>query len=175
MEFVLENIDINNYRGNILFYWLERNITFTYTIDRIKQEGNKGILRLENKLVGTYRLGHNLQNKITNEYDDLEINIYSKGILELDGGKKKRLEWIYFSILKIGENDIIIDYYNKEKFRDEENDVRKRTEKMNLEYWNNYWKCLHLLSILYPNDPDINKKMSIKRLLKKLSKDGLKT
>ena len=21
---------------------------------------------------------------------------------------------------------------------------------MNLEYWNNYWKCLHLLSVLYP-------------------------
>ena len=39
----------------------------------------------------------------------------------------------------LGENDIIIDYYNKERFREGENDVRKRTEKMNLEYWNNYW------------------------------------
>ena len=39
---------------------------------------NKGILRLENKLVGTYRLGHNLQNKITNEYDDLLSTYFMK-------------------------------------------------------------------------------------------------
>jgi hypothetical protein len=174
MEFVLENIDTNNYRGDILFYWLERNITFNYTIDKIKQEGDKGILRLENKLQGTYRLGHNLQNKKTNEYDDLEINIYSRGILELEGGKKKRLDWIYFNIFYVKKDDIIIENYNKDRFREQESDVKRRTEKMNLEYWNNYWKCLHLLSVLYPLDPDMTKKMSIKRLLKKIEENGLK-
>ncbi len=47
MEFVLENFDVNNYNGELLFYWLERNISFTYSIDKIKQYGNKGIIKLD--------------------------------------------------------------------------------------------------------------------------------
>lgn len=174
MEFVLENFDVNNYNGELLFYWLERNISFTYSIDKIKQYGNKGIIKLDYKLEGTYRLGHNLKNKKTMNYDDLEINIYSSDIIELRGGIKKRLDWIYFSIKEIKKNDIIIERYNKDKFRKEERNVKDRTLKMNIEYWNNYWKCLHLISFYYPDNPDNNKKMSIKKLLSKMEKDGLK-
>jgi hypothetical protein len=173
MEFILENIDINNYRGEIIFYWLERNITFTYKVDKIKQDNKRCKLKLDCKLPGTYRLGHNLQNKNTNMYEDIEINIMSDGVIELKGGIKKRLEWVYLKILNIEKDDIIIENYDKELFRKEENDVKRRTEMMNIEYWNNYWKCLHLISIIYPKDPDMDIKMSIKRLLKKLSGDGL--
>jgi len=173
MEFILNKIDINNYRGNIIFYWLERNITFNYNVDKFKQIGDKSILKLDYKLPGKYRLGHNLQNKQTNLYDDIEIDIHSKGILELRGGKMKRLEWIYFIINEIVENDIIIDKYDKDKFRNEENDIKSRTHKMNIEYWNSYWKCLHLISILYPNEPKINMKLSLERLLLKLKGNGL--
>lgn len=173
MEFILENIDINNYRGEIIFYWLERNITFTYKVDKIKQDNKRCKLKLDCKLPGTYRLGHNLQNKNTNMYEDIEINIMSDGVIELKGGVKKRLEWVYLKIINIEKDDIIIENYDKELFRKEENDVKRRTEMMNIEYWNNYWKCLHLISIIYPKDPDMDMKMSIKRLLKKLSGDGL--
>ena len=69
---------------------------------------------------------------------------------------------------------IIIENYDKELFRKEENDVKRRTEMMNIEYWNNYWKCLHLISFYYPDNPDNNKKMSIRKLLSKMGKDGLK-
>lgn len=174
MEFVLEDFDVNNYTGEILFYWLERNISFTYSIKKIKQCGSKGIIKLDYKLVGTYRLGHNLKNKITMKYDNLKINIYSSNILELEGGVRKRLEWIYFKIREIDSNDIIIDYYNKDKFREEERDVKDRSLKMNIEYWNSYWKCLHLISFIYPDNPDNNKKKSIKKLLSKMERDGLK-
>ncbi len=173
MEFILENIDINNYRGEIIFYWLERNITFTYKVDKIKQYNKRCKLKLDCKLPGTYRLGHNLQNKNTNMYEDIEINIMSEGVLELKGGIKKRLEWVYFKIINIKEDDIIIENYDKEIFRKEENDVKRRNQIMNIEYWNNYWKCLHLLSIIYPNNPNMDMKISIKRLFKKLSGDGL--
>ena len=172
MEFVLEDFDVNNYTGEILFYWLERNISFTYSIKKIKQCGSKGIIKLDYKLVGTYRLGHNLKNKITMKYDNLKINIYSSNILELEGGVRKRLEWIYFKIREIDSNDIIIVIIDK--FREEERDVKDRSLKMNIEYWNSYWKCLHLISFIYPDNPDNNKKKSIKKLLSKMERDGLK-
>ena len=142
MEFVLENIDINNYYGEVVFYWLERDISFKYDINKIKQKENRGIIKLDYKLKGTYKLGHNLRNKKTGKKDEQEINIYSKNILEIEGGKRKALDWIYFSINEIKENDIIFDFYDKSKFRYEEKEIKKKTVLLNTEYWNKYWRYL---------------------------------
>lgn len=173
MEFVIENIDINNYNGEIIFYWLERDITFKYGINKIKQKGNKGIIRLDYRLVGTYKLGHNLRNKRDNKYDDLDINIYSNNIREVTGGILKRLEWIYFSILELSKDDIVFDLYNKDKFRELESDIKRRTLELNNEFWRNYWKYLHYLSLIYPENPSNKNKSNIKKLLKNMENDGL--
>ena len=150
MEFVLENIDINNYSGEILFYWLERDITFKYDINKIKQKENKGIIRLDYKLEGTYRLGHNLRNKQTNKKDEHILNVYSNSILEIEGNKRKAMDWIYFSIKEVEKDDIVFDLYDKSKFRYQEKEIKRKTIALNTEYWNKYWKCLHLISIFYP-------------------------
>ena len=174
MEFVLENIDKNKYSGELIFYWLDRDITFRYDISRLKEDKmNNLILKLNYKIKGRYRLGHNLKNKVTNNFDEQKILINSNNILELNGGFKKRLEWIYFEIKKI-ENEIILSEYDKDKFRYEEKELKSRSIKMNIEYWNIYWKCLHLISYLYSNEPSKESKDSILKLLIKLETDGLK-
>lgn len=174
MEFVIENIDINNYSGEILFYWLERDITFKYDINRIKQKKNTGTIKLDYKLEGTYKLGHNLRNKQTNKKENHIINIYSNNILEIEGGGRYAMDWIYFNIKSINKNDVIFDIYDKSKFRFQEKEQKKKTILLNKEYWNKYWSCLHLLSIFYPEEPSNEIKSSIKKLLKKLESNGLK-
>ena len=173
MEFVIENIDINKYSGEIIFYWLERNITFKYGVEKIKQKGNRGIIKLDYKLIGTYKLGHNLRNKINNNYEDMEINIYSNNIKEIRGGLLKRLEWLYFSIIELSKSDVVFDIYNKENFRERESDIKKKTILLNNEFWRNYWKYLHYLSFIYPLNPSEENKNSVKKLLKNMENEGL--
>jgi len=173
MEFVIENIDINKYSGEIIFYWLERNITFKYGVEKIKQKGNRGIIKLDYKLIGTYKLGHNLRNKINNNYEDMEINIYSNNIKEIRGGLLKRLEWLYFSIIELSKSDVVFDIYNKENFRERESDIKKKTILLNNEFWRNYWKYLHYLSFIYPLNPSEENKKSVKKLLKNMENEGL--
>ena len=173
MEFVIENIDINKYSGEIIFYWLERNITFIYGVEKIKQKGNRGIIKLDYKLIGTYKIGHNLRNKINNDYEEIEINIYSENIKEISGGILKRLEWLYFCIVELSKDDVVFDLYNKDKFREKESDTKKKTIKLNTEFWRNYWKYLHYLSFIYPINPSEENKKCVKKLLKNMENEGL--
>lgn len=170
MDFVIENMDKKNYNGNILFYWLERNIQFKFSMDKLKQIGDNTVLKLENKLPGTYRLGHDFKNKNTNKVDKHTINIYSEDILDIGSDLKTRFEWIYF---EISEEKVILPY-EKETFIKAERDVKLRTSREKIEYWNNFWKCLHFISYTYPGEPNEELRESMLKLLVKLEKDGLK-
>ena len=173
MEFVIKNFNKNIYSGEIIFYWLERNITFKYGIEKVKQQKNDGIIKLDFHIEGKYRIAHNLKNNKTNEYDDFRINIVALGAIQIASDIKKRYEWVYFEIRKLSETDIIFETYNKDKFEEEENDMRGRLGKVKIEYWNSYWKSLHYISLIYPENPSQENKKEIKKLLEKMKLDGI--
>ena len=89
MEFVIKNFNKNIYSGEIIFYWLERNITFKYGIEKVKQQKNDGIIKLDFHIEGKYRIAHNLKNNKTNEYDDFRINIVALGAIQIASDIKK--------------------------------------------------------------------------------------
>ena len=173
MEFVIKNFNKNLYSGELIFYWLERNLTFKYGIEKVKQRKNDGIIKLDFHLEGKYRTTHSFKNRSTNKYDDFELQIIALGAIQIRSKIKKRYEWIYFEIKKLSETDIIFENYDQIKFKDEEKDMKGRLGKVNIEYWNSYWKCLHFLSFIYPDEPSDNNKKEIKKLLSKMKADGI--
>lgn len=173
MEFVIKNFNKNLYSGELIFYWLERNLTFKYEVQKVKQRKNDGIIKLDYHLEGKYRIAHSFKNRSTNKYDDFELYVVALGAIQIRSKIKKRYEWVYFEIKKLSETDIIFQNYDQKKFKDEEKDMKGRTGKVNIEYWNSYWKCLHFLSFIYPDKPSDNNKKEIKKLLGKMKGDGI--
>ena len=173
MEFVIKNFNKNLYTGELIFYWLERNINFNYGIEKVKQRKNDGVIKLDYHLEGKYRIAHSFKNRSTNKYNDFEIQVIALRAIQIKSKIKKRYEWTYFEIKKLSETDIIFQNYDEKKFKEEERDMKVRLGKVNIEYWNSYWKCLHFLSFIYPDEPNDNNKKEIKKLLDKMKADGI--
>jgi len=174
MEFVLGKNEKKNYTGDIKLYWLERNITFLFGMDKLSEDTGNLILKLDYCLEGTYRISHNLKNKHTNKYDTHTLELYIDGVLKLPTGLKHKSEWVYFEIKKDDSETIIISNYDKNKFIGEERAYKNRKLQMDKEYWFIYWKCLHFISYIYPKNPTNALKLSMIELFNILKSGGLK-